>query len=61
MMLFAEKVKLSNENIDFFMALKPQRMGDETKEQLKMRSVFSKQLLKFRSKLYDYSVYNKTK
>lgn len=61
MIMFAKKVGLTNDHIDFFMGLKPYRMEEETKEQLKIRSYFSKQLLKYRPYLYDYSVYNKTK
>ena len=61
MMMFANDNQLTNDNIDYYMACPPYRMEDETKEQLKTRSVFSKQLLKYRAYLYDYSVFNKTK
>ena len=61
MIMFAKKMGLTNDHIDFFMGLKPYKMEDETKEQLKTRSVFSKQLLKYRAYLYDYSVFNKIK
>jgi len=59
MMMFANEVQLTNDDIDYFMNQKPQRSEDETLEQFKQRSKFSKALLKYRPHLYDYSVYNK--
>jgi hypothetical protein len=59
MMMFANEVQLTNDDIDYFMALRPQRQEDETREDMKMRGKFSKALLKHRPHLYDYSVYNK--
>ena len=59
MMMFANEVQLTNDDIDYFMNQKPQRNEDETPEQFKQRSKFSKALLKYRPHLYDYSVYNK--
>jgi len=59
MMMFANEVQLTNDDIDYFMNQKPQRNEDETSEQFKVRSKFSKALLKYRPHLYDYSVYNK--
>jgi len=58
-MVFADQVKLTNDDIDYFMAMKPQRQEDESREDMKFRGKFSKILLKYRSYLYDYSVYNK--
>jgi len=59
MMLFANEVKLTNDDINFFMSMSPNRTGDETPEQFKQRSKLSKALLKYRAQLYDYSVYEK--
>ena len=59
MMMFANEVQLTNDDIDYFMNQKPQRNEDETPEQFRIRSKFSKALLKYRPHLYDYSVYNK--
>jgi hypothetical protein len=59
MMMFANEVQLTNDDIDYFMNQRPQRNEDETPEQFKQRSKFSKALLKYRPHLYDYSVYNK--
>jgi len=58
-MVFADEVKLNNDDIDYFMAMKPQRQEDESYEDMKLRSKFSKVLLKYRPYLYDYSVYTK--
>jgi hypothetical protein len=58
-MMFADQVKLTNDDIDYFMAMKPQRQEDESHDDMKLRSKLSKALLKYRSYLYDYSVYNK--
>jgi hypothetical protein len=57
MMLFANEVQLTNDNIDYYMNIPPQRQEDESYEDMKVRGRFSKALLKYRSKLYDYSVY----
>ena len=59
MMMFANEVQLTNDDIDYFMNQRPQRNEDETPEQFRQRSKFSKVLLKYRPHLYDYSVYNK--
>ena len=59
MMLFAQEVKLTNSDIDFYMNQRPMRQDDETSEELKSRSRFSKVLYKYRPFLYDYSVYEK--
>jgi hypothetical protein len=59
MMMFANEVQLTNDDIDYFMALRPQRQEDETQEDMKIRGRFSRALLKHRPHLYDYSVYNK--
>ena len=57
MMMFANQVQLTNDDIDYFMALKPQRQEDESYEDMKTRGKFSKALLKYRPHLYDYSAY----
>jgi hypothetical protein len=59
MVMFANEVKLTNDNIDFFMSMSPSRTEDETPEQFRQRSKFSKALYKYRKYLYDYSVYEK--
>lgn len=58
-MVFADEVKLNNDDIDYFMAMKPQRQEDESYEDMKSRGKLSKILLKYRPYLYDYSVYEK--
>ena len=57
MMMFANEVQLTNDNIDYFMSCKPTRTEDETPEQFRQRSKFAKALVKYRAHLYDYSVY----
>ena len=59
MMLFANEVKLTNDDIDYYMAQRPMRSEDETYEDFKLRSKLSKALLKYRAYLYDYSVFEK--
>ena len=59
MMLFANEVKLTNNDVDYYMSLRPTRQEDETQDDFKARSKFSKALLKYRAQLYDYSVYEK--
>ena len=59
MMMFANEVQLTNDDIDYFMNMRPQRQEDESYDDMKVRGKFSKALLKYRSHLYDYSVYKK--
>lgn len=59
MMMFANEVQLTNDDIDYFMALRPKRQEDESYEDMKIRGLFSKALLKHRAHLYDYSTYEK--
>jgi hypothetical protein len=59
MMMFANEVQLTNDDVDYFMNMKPQRSEDESYEDMKIRGRFSKTLLKYRPHLYDYSIYNK--
>jgi len=61
MMMFASSVELTNDNIDYYMACPPHRMEDESYEDMKLRTRFANALLKYRSKLYDYSVYEEQK
>ena len=58
-MTFAQTVKLTNNDIDYSMAMRPMRSEDETPEYFKMRSKLSKVLYKYRKFLYDYSVFEK--
>ena len=53
--MFADTEKLTNEDVDNFMALKPERMEDESFEDYKNRRYFSTQLLRRRTLVYDYS------
>jgi hypothetical protein len=57
MMLFANEVQLSNDDIDYYMNVPPQRQEDESYDDMKLRTRFANALLKYRPKLYDYSVY----
>jgi hypothetical protein len=59
MMMFANEVQLTNDDIDYFMNMRPQRQEDESYDDMKVRGKFSKALLKYRPHLYDYSVYKK--
>ena len=59
MMMFANEVKLTNDDIDYFMSFRPTQHEDETPETFRQRSKFAKALLKYRPHLYDYSVYEK--
>ena len=57
MMLFANEVQLTNNQIDYYMACPPYRMEDESYDDMKLRTRFANALLKYRAYLYDYSVY----
>jgi len=57
MMIFAHDNQLSNDVIDYYMACPPKRMEDESYDDMKTRTQFSKLLLKYRAYLYDYSFY----
>ena len=57
MMLFANDTQLTNDDIDYYMNRPPYRMEDESYDDMKSRTRFTNKLLKYRSKLYDYSVY----
>jgi hypothetical protein len=59
MMLFANEVQLTNDNIDYFMHMSPARGTDETYDDYKKRNKLSKALLKYRAHLYDFSVFEK--
>jgi hypothetical protein len=57
MMLFANDVSLTNDNIDYYMNIPPRRQEDESYDDMKLRTKFANALLKYRAQLYDYSVY----
>jgi hypothetical protein len=57
MVLFSDHVQLSNDDVDYYMALKPERMEDENSEDYKNRRIFTKQLFKNRTLIFDHSVY----
>jgi len=57
--MFANEVQLTNDDIDYFVSTPPHRMEDESYEDMKTRTQFTKKLNKYRAYLYDYSVYNK--
>ena len=59
MMMFANQVQLTNDDIDYFVSCPPQRMEGESYEDMKMRTRFTQKLNKYRAHLYDYSVYEK--
>ena len=56
MVLFSDHVQLSNDDIDYYMALKPERMEDEDGEDYKNRRIFTKQLFKNRTLIFDHSI-----
>lgn len=55
--LFANEVQLNNDDIDFWCHQKPQRQEGELYENYRSRLKLQHFLDKFRSYLYDYSVY----
>lgn len=55
--IFADTEKITNQDIDYYMSLKPARMEDESYEDYRNRRKFQKVLVKRRTLLYDYSVY----
>lgn len=57
MVMFSDEVQLSNDDIDYYMALNPARMEDESFADYKNRRIFTKQLVKKRALVFDYSVY----
>jgi DNA-binding cell septation regulator SpoVG len=57
MMMFANEVQLTNDDVDYFVSMPPRRMEDESYEDMKARTQFTKKLNKYRPHLYDYSVY----
>jgi hypothetical protein len=57
MMMFANEAKFTNDTIDYWMSFKPARQEDESHSDYKNRRAFQNKLLKYRSELYDYSVY----
>ena len=57
MVLFADQEKIDNSIIDHYMKIPPQRQEGETQEEYKNRTRFQKALVKYRSYIYDYSVY----
>ena len=61
MMLFAHENQINNDAIDYYMACPPRRMEDESYDDMKTRTKFANKLLKYRSYLYDYSVYEEQK
>jgi len=55
MVLFAGENNLTNENIDYWMAIKPERQSDESFANYKARQKFQSALAKYRPYIYDYS------
>ena len=59
MMMFANQVQLTNDDVDYFSSMPPRRLEDESYEDMKSRTRFTQKLNKYREHLYDYSVYEK--
>lgn len=55
MVLFAGENKLTNQDIDYWMAIKPERQSEEDFSAYKARQKFQSSLVKYRPYLYDYS------
>ena len=55
MMLFANEVKLTNDDIDYYMSVPPRRQENESYEEMRQRNKLANKLLKYRAYLYDYS------
>lgn len=60
MVLFAGENKLTNQDIDYWMTIKPERQPDESMSVYKARQKFQSALAKYRPYLYDYSEYAET-
>jgi hypothetical protein len=56
MMMFANQVQLTNEDMEYFASMPPRRMEGESYEDMKARTRFTQKLHKYRAYLYDYSV-----
>jgi hypothetical protein len=54
-MLFASENNLINENIDYWMSIKPHRQSDESMLAYKARQKFQSALIKYRPYIYNYS------
>jgi hypothetical protein len=54
-MLFASENSLINENIDYWMSIKPKRQLGENFVDYKTRQKFQSALTKYRPYIYDYS------
>jgi hypothetical protein len=54
-MLFASENSLINENIDYWMSIKPKRQPGENFVDYKTRQKFQSALAKYRPYIYDYS------
>jgi hypothetical protein len=54
-MLFASENSLINENIDYWMSIKPKRQLGENFVDYKTRQKFQSALAKYRPYIYDYS------
>ena len=57
MAIFADTVNLSNDDFDYYISLKPERSEDESFEDYKNRRNFTTQLIRRKTLVYDYSVY----
>jgi hypothetical protein len=55
MMLFSTENKISNQDIDYWMAIGPKRQSDETFTDYKDRQKFQQAIVKHRPYIYDYS------
>lgn len=54
MIEFCKKTNVTNEIIDGYMRIPHRKLEHESKEDFKMRSVFQKDLLRFRENIYNY-------
>jgi hypothetical protein len=57
MAIFSDTEKLSNDDIDYYIFLKPERMENESFEDYQNRRTFTAQLIKHKTLVYDYSSY----
>ena len=60
-MMFASSVELTNDHIDYYMNVPPRRQEDESYDDMKQRNKLANAMLKYRSHLYDYSIYEEQK
>lgn len=55
MVLFNTEHGVTNDEIDYYLGVPPQRQEDETRDEMRARGKYNKALLKYLPFIYDYS------